>query len=236
MSLELVALPHAGGGAAAFGAWRRGLGSARLRALLWGDELERLGHEAPLEALAGALGRRLERKLQGQFALVGASAGGRVALALADWLSRRAVGARLQFTAVISLPTPRSLPTVERLARLGDAALFSELQQLGGMSPSLGYDATLFRSGLERTRRELGLFRAFAAVPRSKPRCPLYFCAGHRDPLVDVNELARISSELGAECDVWPGDHFFWLENAELQRLIVQKSAPRPAALPHSQT
>jgi surfactin synthase thioesterase subunit/glycosyltransferase involved in cell wall biosynthesis len=153
---RLIALPHAGGGAAAYAGWNE-----RLRAELSLCPVRLPGRESrageaafrEMEPLVEALGRALEPLVHEAFILFGHSMGAGIAFELARWLRRN------------GWPGPR----------------MEELRRRGGMPAEVLADAALMRVLLPPLVADTTLYRNYVYQPGEPLGCPVAAYGGRQD-------------------------------------------------------
>jgi surfactin synthase thioesterase subunit len=221
---QLLCLPHAGGSAVKYHAWRSGLADvARVR------PVDLPGHGSrrsePLVEEIGALARTLTGELapgiDGPYALFGHSFGAVVAFELAHRLSA-AVGppAALIVSGRNSPRTPHVLPP---LYNAPPKELLSGLRELEGDLPAVEDSPELLDLFLPPLRADLRMtetYRRPAALPTLS--CPVHVFAGDLDPVVDGPGLAAWAAETTGPCRVATvrGGHMM-LDSAELRSAIA---------------
>ncbi|WP_441247476.1 thioesterase II family protein [Kitasatospora sp. McL0602] len=214
---RLLCLPHAGGSAGAYAAWRPVLPGAFEMV-----PVELPGHgtraavpyAASVPALVAELADALEGELASPYALFGHSFGALLALELALEIGRR------------GLPGPRALlvsaarpPHVVRERPEGDEddeQLLGWLLRTGGIPEVLLRHTEYVRQVLSTIRADLRLAEEFRwDGPRALP-FPLHVLGGREDPVVTPAELEEWAEYEGPDLSITlhPGGHFYLFEHS----------------------
>jgi surfactin synthase thioesterase subunit len=210
--LQLVCLPHAGGGASSFRGWSGLLPpDVELLAVQYPGREDRFGEPmidemgalvvAVCDALAGVLDR--------PYVLFGHSMGSAVAYEVARELRRR------------GRPGPRRLVASGREApvrarggevHLGDDdALCEELVRLGGTDSEVLADRDLRRAVLGYVRNDYRLIETYRPAPATPLGCPVTVFTGDADPELTPAQAAGWAPLGDGREDVqtFPGGHFY---------------------------
>ncbi|MEV1293166.1 alpha/beta fold hydrolase [Pseudonocardia sp. NPDC049635] len=232
--VQLVCLPHAGGGASAFRGWSALLPEAvELVVVQYPGREDRFGE--PMVDRMTVLAERIAVDLAGvldrPYVLFGHSMGSAVAYEVARAL--RALG----------LPAPRRLVASGREApvrprggqvHLGDDdALVAELDRLGGTAAEILADPELRAAVLGYVRNDYRLIETYRPGPPEPLDCPVTVFTGDRDPELDA-ERAREWAALGdGRVDVvtFPGGHFYLgPQRTEVVTTLLRRIDPALAA------
>lgn len=238
--LQLLALPHAGGRAAAYLEYAT-LEEERVQ---WCPlDLPSAESDAPrdIQALVASFGPALVPHLHGRFALLGHSLGGSVAYELACWLEGR--GHRPEFLAVIAAHVPDS-PIGELLQELLLSCAFEAadisllLGMLGGTPSNVLGAETLLARALPAITRDFELALRYRRIPVLRLDAPIWTITGDADhitPALQAEGWARCTrSSLTARVvpgagHFLPKTHGAALRNVlgELLSRFANKAEPR---------
>ncbi|MET9218133.1 thioesterase II family protein [Streptomyces sp. NPDC088197] len=221
---QLLCLPHAGGSAVMYHAWRPGLAEvARVR------PVDLPGHGSrrrePLAQDIGTLTRTLAAELapgiEGPYAVFGHSFGAVVAFELTHRLSQL-VGppAALIVSGRNSPRTPHALPPLHNAP---PAQLLSGLRTLEGALPAVEDSPELLDLFLPPLRADLRMTETYRRPTELPPlSCPVHVFAGDLDPVVDAPGLAAWAAETTGPCRVTTvrGGHMM-LASAELRSALA---------------
>lgn len=222
--LRLFALPHAGGGAAAYVRWRPALGAGIdiVPIHLPGRE-ERLG-EPPLTdwpTLVGEIAGAVAPLLDRPFALVGNSFGAWLAFELVRALRRR--GERLPAVLIAAASAAPHRPTVgERLHRLPDDEFeMAVVSRFDGIPPAVRASRELMALMLPALRADITLLETYDYVDEPPLAVDIVALGGAEDRAVSAAALAdwRRHTAQRFSSRQLPGGHFFLLPTAERDRL-----------------
>jgi surfactin synthase thioesterase subunit len=226
-SLRLICFPYAGGGMAAFRAWRDAftdtveLRVAQLpgRAARWREE--RFERMPPLIAtLAEVIGPLLDRP----FAFFGHSLGAVVAFEVARCLRERGVAPSHLFVSgniAPDLPYPTA-----PIHQLPEDAFLAELRKLHGMPQAVLDSKELLDLMLPVVRSDFALLETYQYEPQAPLPCPITAFGGSEDPRTTQEGLERWRAQTVGPFHLvmLPGDHFF-MDTA--RPLLVQSIARR---------
>lgn len=211
--LRLFCLPHAGGGASAFGAWQDSLpASLSVCPVELPGRESRAGEPTlrDMPSLVEALGRAISPHTGQSFALFGHSMGAGVALELCRWLRRY----RLPLPRVLVVSAARS--PRERLGRPpardpGRAGLVEELRQRGGIPEAVLQNPRLLRLILPPLEADAALYRSWVYEQDEPLPLPLRAYGGTADPHVTREQLEGWRAETSRSFEVrsFPGGHFY---------------------------
>ncbi|MEU6852924.1 alpha/beta fold hydrolase [Actinacidiphila alni] len=202
--IQLLCLPHAGGSAVMYHAWR-----ARLADVAEVRPVDLPGHgsrrrEPPAQdigALARALAAELAPGIEGPYALYGHSFGAVVAFELAHRLSEL-TGPPVALI-VSGRNSPRTPHTLPPLYDAPAAELLRGLRTLDGSLPAIEDSPELLDLFLPPLRADLRMtetYRRPARLPLLS--CPVHVFAGDLDPIVDEAGLAAWAAETTGPCRV----------------------------------
>jgi surfactin synthase thioesterase subunit len=221
---QLFCLPHAGGSAVMYHAWRSRLADAALV-----RPVDLPGHGSrrrePLVADIGALTRTLADELaagiEGPYALFGHSFGAVVAFELAHRLS--ALAGPPVALIVSGRNSPRTPHVLPPLHDAPPAELLSGLRTLEGNLPAIEDSPELLSLFLPPLRADLRMTETYRRPAELPPlACPVHVFAGDLDPAVDAPGLAAWAAETTGPCRVTTvrGGHMM-LDSAELRSAIT---------------
>lgn len=211
--IRLICLPHAGGGAGAFGAWRPYVPEGvELAPVELPGRGSRIGEPVPdaLEPLVEALLTGLRSELTMPYALFGHSFGA----VLAYELTRRTeqYGLRPPSALLASGSRAPHLP-LGRTAVAGgdDEELIAWLGRTGGLPPELLDFPDFLRDLLRPVRSDMALAEAYRIPRPVKVRCPLFAFAGAQDEVATEAQVAPWAQYTSAahRLRVLPGGHGF---------------------------
>ncbi len=211
--LRVFCFPHAGGGAAAYAAWRvPWICPVRL------PGRETRSAEAPFERMApliDALAGAIEPYTAGDFAFFGHSMGAAVAFELARELRRR------------KLPLPKMLIASGARApqfRRGhvpppapsDSEFLEELRRLEGIPAEFLNDAAAMRAILPALRADAALYRNYVYTGEPPLDVPIRAYGGAGDPRIGPEHLQAWAEQTTASFAVrtFPGGHFYLNDSA----------------------
>jgi surfactin synthase thioesterase subunit/glycosyltransferase involved in cell wall biosynthesis len=206
--LRVFCFPHAGGGAAAYAAWRvPWICPVRL------PGRETRSAEAPFERMApliDALSSAIESYTAGEFAFFGHSMGAAIAFELVRELRRRklplpkmliASGARAPQFRQGHVPPPAP----------SDAEFLDELRRLEGMPAELLNNPAAMRTILPALRADAALYRNYVYTEESPLDVPVRAYGGASDPRIGPEHLQAWAAQTSATFTVrtFPGGHFY---------------------------
>lgn len=221
---QLLCLPHAGGSAVMYHAWRPGLAEvAQVR------PVDLPGHGSrrrePLVEDIGALARTLAAELaagiEGPYALFGHSFGAVVAFELAHRLSEL-VGPPAALI-VSGRNSPRTPHVPAPLHDAPPAQLLGGLRTLEGTLPAIEDSPELLDLFLPPLRADLRMTETYRRPAELPPlSCAVHVFAGDLDPMVDEPGLAAWAAETTGPCRVTTvrGGHMM-LGSAELRAALT---------------
>lgn len=209
-AVRLVCFPYSGGTAATYRAWSSVIPEdIELLAVQYPGQADRIA-EAPASSIpemASAVAEELSRLDPVRCALFGHSLGALVAYETAKAL--RDIGRPVDFLFVSGAPAPGQ-PRGELKHRLGDEELWSELRDLGGISPEV--DEPEVRDLLLPVLRSyITLTETYRPQPHAEPlACRVRGYYSTEDPLVNGAEFGAWAAVSSGEFSVrtWPGGHF----------------------------
>lgn len=230
--IDLVCLPHAGGGAAPYRGWPAHAG-LRMRAVQLPGREVRIG-EPPctsMEALVDALVAQLEPVRVAPYVLFGHSMGALIAYRLCCALQER--GLALPLRLFVSASRPPQRPRATPWHDLPEAAFIERVLALGG-TPAEVFEHPMLRPlALGLLRADFALAEGCLATPVVLA-CPITALAGSADRHVPASELDgwRELTDAGFDLALFEGDHFFLRrQGAAIQALIARRLGPG-AAMP----
>ncbi|MBB1252639.1 thioesterase [Streptomyces sp. OF3] len=216
--LRLLALPHSGGRAESFTAWRAPLPAAfpetavELCAAQYPGHGDRLA-EPPMEevgAIAEEIVADLARLPPADLLLFGHSFGSAVACEVA----RRCPGAGIDVVLLVASSAwapgdPARSPRDEHL--LPDEELWERLVALGGVDPGIAAETEIRDLVLPAIRADIGAHERYLGCPDPVSlSCDVHACMARGDPLVPVlagHYWSRLTTG-NATVDIRPGAHF----------------------------
>ncbi|MEV6596758.1 alpha/beta fold hydrolase [Actinoplanes sp. NPDC051346] len=195
-ALRVIAIPHVGGGGAAFNVWRDQLPpGVELCAVRLPGRENRLS-EPPvedLETLLELLEPALRPVLDRPFVLVGHSSGSVIAFELARRL--RARGAPQPAMLVVSAADAPRRRKVADLHLLPQEALLRRVADFGGMAPAVLDDADLMAVFERIIRADYRITELARYVPEPPLDVPVTVIGGRHDPFVDRGAMADWAQE-----------------------------------------
>lgn len=230
VSLRLLALPYAGGGATAFRPWFQALpAQVQVAAVQLPGRGARFV-EAPLvtwpsllEALVGAVLGLPDDGVPCM--LFGHSAGALVAFELAKRLLDR--GRAPAGLLVSGCRAPHLPPRAPPLSKASDAELARALERLGGTPAEALRQPELLALLLPVLRADCTLFDTHAPAAPVPLDLPITVFRGLRDPLVDDNEARAWAAHTRSGCRVHTVDAgHFYLDDAAFLRLLTASLVP----------
>ncbi|MDT5005273.1 MAG: hypothetical protein QOJ24_2449 [Mycobacterium sp.] len=212
--MRLFCFPHAGGAAAMFNAWNKGLGP---RVDVVPVEIPNRERFATLRQIVEEANDQLRPTLDGPHVFFGHSFGALFAYRLA--CLRAASGYPLPRALIVSSFAPPHLPApVPAVDHLDDHQLTALLSHLGGIPPELTEWPALRDNAVAAARIDLRLCTTDEeAEPVALP-CPIHAFGGSDDPLVTESDLHEWRSRTtGAfSVHVLRGDHFYLSDGPQL--------------------
>lgn len=232
--VQLVCLPHAGGGASSYRGWAAHLpASIELLVVQYPGREDRFSDVMvdDMRELVAAATDELAAVIDRPYALFGHSMGSAIAYETAQELSRRRVpGLRRLIVSGRRAPQERSGGDVHRR---DDEGLCAELQRLGGTHQDVLADDQLRRAVLRYVRNDYRLIESYRPGQAPPLDCPITVFVGTDDPELTVDGAARWSelSPIGSVSDieVFPGDHFYLgPQREQVVAAVVRRLAPAP--------
>jgi pyochelin biosynthetic protein PchC len=211
-SLQLVCLPHAGGGASGYRAWSALLPPAvELLVVQYPGREDRFAEPIPedMATLAAGIADALAVALDRPYVLFGHSMGSAVAYEVARELVERGHPAPRRLVASGRVAPVRALGG--DLHRGDDEALAAELRRLGGTDAEILADGELRRAVLGYVRGDYRIIETYRPRPPAVLDCPITAFTGDADPELSPAEAARWATLGTGEADVavFPGGHFY---------------------------
>ncbi|MEV6942981.1 alpha/beta fold hydrolase [Streptomyces sp. NPDC051172] len=222
--VRLFCLPHAGGGAASYLAWRERLGPDVEVLAVVPPGREARHREEPYRRMAELLPPLTEAVVpyaDRPYAIFGHSLGAAVGYELARALSAGPAGPPLCLF-VSGRRAPRR-PALGRRHLMSDQELLSVLAALGGMPEELLGHPDLIRLLLPLLRADFELSETYEQLPGARLKCPVLALGGAADPEVPPAQLAEwrhvTTGTFGLR--IYRGGHFYLTEALpELARTI----------------
>jgi surfactin synthase thioesterase subunit len=212
--VKLLCFPHAGGGAAMFNQWQRGLGP---RVEVVAVDIADRERFATLRELVGEIHDQWSGDLVGPHVLFGHSFGALVAYRLA--CLRAANNLPLPTALVLSSYAPPHLaPPMPAVDHLDDQQLAALLGDLGGIPSELAEWPALRNAATAVARNDLRLCETDEDDPIDVLACPIHVLGGCDDPLVAETDLeqwrARTSGQFSMQ--LLAGGHFYLTDHEHL--------------------
>ncbi|MBB5867837.1 surfactin synthase thioesterase subunit [Allocatelliglobosispora scoriae] len=233
-AVRLLCLPHAGGGASSYRAWRAAFppGVDVLPLQLTGRETRRREpHSIDIGEIASAVAAYADRP----YALFGLSMGARIAFETARELRHRRFPPPIGLYVAAALPPDAPDPLVGRLAVLPDDELLTELIGWGGMPAAILAETELLAMILPVLRADLRWLAA-AVHRRQEPlEIPIVAFAGEDDPSVRPAQLIGWADHTLGTFDLHtlPGSHFAVHEDpAAVARVLTPRLGRTGRAAP----
>lgn len=219
-TMPLLCLPHAGGGASAYGPWARaglpGLPRVAVVPVRLPGREQRVGEAlwTDLESLLDAMLMALNGMLTRPFALFGHSLGALVAFELAR-RGRELTGTEPVRLFVSGQRAPAAGMRPRQLSGLLDDELITSIDELGGLPAAVRYNEELLTLLLPRMRADLAMYEGYQYSPGRPLSCPISVFGGRGDKWVSNEELEswRVHASGGMTLRMFDGGHFFHLEH-----------------------
>lgn len=236
-SLQLVCLPHAGGGASGYRAWSALLPPAvELLVVQYPGREDRFTEPIPedMATLVAGIADALTVALDRPYVLFGHSMGSAVAYEVARALAERGHPAPRRLVASGRVAPVRALGG--DLHRGDDEALAAELTRLGGTHTEILADRELRRAVLGYVRGDYRIVETYEPRTPEALTCPISVFTGDADPELSPAQAAEWAG-LGAgapDVEVFPGGHFYLgphrtaVVEALLRRIDPALAAVRP--------
>lgn len=239
--VRLVALPHSGGRAEAFGAWDAFLPDAfagldaQCCAVQYPGHGDRIA-EPPVADVAGVaepVVRELAAMPAAEVILFGHSFGSAVACEVARGLEVAGTPVRMLVASAAWAPgDPARSPSREHARP--DEELWSRVVSLGGVDPLVAEEPELRDLLLPALRADITAHERYLSGPRPTPLgCEVHAYHAEADPLVPTIAAAgwdRMSTR-GATSSVRPGGHFYLFDHARDLLLDLRRRAASVAAV-----
>jgi len=211
--LRLFCLPHAGGSASQFRAWRRWLPAG-----VDVTPVELPGHGARLpeplirewEPLVADLHRVVAERIDGPFALFGHSLGALLAFEIARTLERRR-GLSPALLIAAGRNGPAAPLSHSPIHDLPDGPFLDALRRLGGIPDGVSRSAELMEIFMPGLRADMRLAERYTRAPGAPLSCPVLAFAGRQDVMTDPAGVLAWARETRGGCEVVAvdGGHFF---------------------------
>lgn len=225
-SVQLVALPHAGGSASAFRTLSAALApEIEVLAVQYPGRLDRY-HEpvvTDIHVLADRVAEALESALDRPVALFGQSMGASVAFELALRLEQR--GVRPRALVLLSRTAPGvGLGRPHVVHQLGDAELLAELEAFGAFDARIVEDEDLLEHTLTVVRGDYRAVESYRPTPGARVGCPVSVLVGDQDPRVSPDQASAWGdwAREGIDLRVFEGGHFFLEDNLDAVAELVR--------------
>jgi medium-chain acyl-[acyl-carrier-protein] hydrolase len=215
--VNVFCFPFAGGGASFF---RARVTLAPPNIALCGVQLpgreERMG-ERPFERMPDLVQAALEMllpELEHPFAFFGHSMGALVAYELAHALRER--GGPLPRHLFLSGSRAAHIEDLTPVHELPEEQFVTAIRRFGGLPDEVLQSRELLRSLLPRMRADLAVTGTYVYPPRPPLPCPITAFGGSDDEVVSVADLEAWCNHTtgGFHCEVFPGGHFFLVDQA----------------------
>lgn len=225
--LRLFCLPHGGGGASAYRAWRGRLaGTADVVPIQPPGREGRAAEPAEwsMTALAARLFPALHRRVRDEpYAIFGHSMG--ALLGYEVTVAMAAAGRPPTLLVVSGAPAPQLPVDLRRpVHTMSEGELVSHLRELAGTPDSVLRDADLLDLLLPTVRADFAACETYVHPPHPVLDVPLLVLGGAQDTGVPVAALQAWRARTAAGCAVhtFPGGHFYHLDRTgEVLSLIA---------------
>lgn len=232
-TVRLFCLPYAGGGAAAYRAWRRALPKGVEVWAVRPPGRETRLRERPyhrLGPLVEALATEIQPRLDLPYGVFGHSLGAITAFEVARRLEAGGRGPGHLWVSAHRAPHLRSTASPVHLAP--DEVILNRLRRYGGTPEAFYENDDLVMALLPNIRADMAVSETYRYTDPTPLRCPISAFGGSEDPLVvdsSIGEWARATS--GAfRSRVFAGGHFYWLDDPA--PLLQEISADLVASFP----
>jgi medium-chain acyl-[acyl-carrier-protein] hydrolase len=210
--LRLVAVPHAGGAASAYGHWSRRLDPAVAVTVVQPPGRETRSHEAAhegIEAFVAEVCAAVTGLDPLPTVVFGHSLGAHVAFEVCRRLA--GCGPPVVHLVVAGARAPHCPPPATPISGLPDAEFLAALIELGGMPRALLAHADYMDAVLPTVRADIAMAERYQARPAAPLDCPITVFGGDADPLAPPFTLQGWSEHTRGRVDqvAFAGDHFF---------------------------
>lgn len=228
-AVQLICLPHAGGGAPQFLPLAQELAPAVEVVCVQYPGRQDRRRETPvdnLRTLADRLCELLAPRPSQQLVILGHSMGAVLGFELGLRIERSAPDALLGLIA-----SGRRAPVVHRdedVHRRGDDEIIAEIRALSGTAPSLLADEELLRMALPALRADYRAVESYRYREGDRLRAPVAALVGDIDPRVSLDDARAWQQVTDADFSMrtFPGGHFYLVEQwADVASTIADRIA-----------
>jgi surfactin synthase thioesterase subunit len=214
---QVICFPFAGGGASAFGSWRKLLTPELNLVPLCPPGRERRRSEPPVtnaDIAAEQISRELIQLTDQPLVFFGHSLGAQLAFETAHKLNQMQ-GSKLSLLIISGSTPPSNRQNKKNWHLLPDEEFIHAISKLGGTPSEVLLNRELMDLFIPALRADFKLLASLSTTKRPALSCPIIAFGGHDDPLVTPQELNEWSQETTNTFDsvIFPGKHFFIQES-----------------------
>ncbi|WP_223837704.1 thioesterase II family protein [Streptomyces venezuelae] len=229
---RLICFPHAGAGAAAYAEWVGLLPpEIELVAVQLPGRQNRIAEDPFTEVapLVAVLGQALRPVFDGPFSFFGHSGGASLAYELTKAL--RARGSRGPEQLFLSAQPAPGESGLRQLHDLSDEDLAAEIVALGGLDPEIAEDEDVMESLLFTLRADFALWERHESASDTPLDIPITALTGKSDPRAPLEHVERWRDFTTApfETELYPGGHFYFLEEPSEVVSVISRRILNPA-------
>jgi medium-chain acyl-[acyl-carrier-protein] hydrolase len=219
-SRQLICIPYAGGGAAAFSGWAKALGAD---VEVCGVQLpgrENRFRETPFESLAplvAAVAEGIRPILDEPFSIYGHSLGGIIGFELARY-SRSHFGREPENLIVSAVRAPQLPYPFSFIGKLPEPEFIAEIgTRYEPVPEEILRDEEMLRLTMPVLRADFSVFETYEYVDAPPLACKIHVLGGEQDRMVsrDALDAWRVQTTGAHTVTVVPGGHFFIREQRE---------------------
>ena len=216
---QIICFPFAGGGASAFGSWRKFLSPELNLIPLCPPGRERRCNESPVtnaEMAADQIAKELAQFTDKPVVFFGHSLGAHLAFETAHKLNQLE-GPSLSLLVVSGATRPAKRQYKKNWHLLPDEQFIHLIYKLGGTPPEVLLNRELLELFIPALRADFELLDSLSTSERPALSCPIVAFGGQNDALVTPQELEEWSLETNNSFDsaIFPGGHFYIKESKE---------------------